>query len=102
LVNRISLIIIGIIIIIFVAGMVLGYLIFGQISIEPYSEIREMQIKALLQNEEFREEFISKIMNHDEIRNQIMQEINQSEEFLKEFSSKMNLSDNNNLNLGDK
>jgi len=87
MVNRSNYVIIGIIILIFFTGMILSYLIFGQVSIEPYSEIKEIEISALLQNEDYREKLISKIMNHDEIRNQIMQEIRQSEEFLKEFSN---------------
>lgn len=81
--------IIGIVGGIFFAGMALSYVIFGQVSIEPYSDLRELEIDALLQDKNFQEAFISKIMNHNEIRDQIIQEIKQSEEYLKEFREKI-------------
>jgi len=83
-------IIIGIMIGVFFAGVSLSYLVFGNVSIEPYSDLRELEIDDLLKNKDFQKELISKIMNHDEIRNKIIQEFYQSEEYLKEFKDKIN------------
>ena len=80
----------GIIIGVFFAGMALSYMVFGQVSIKPYSDLRELEIDDILQNKDFQKDLISKIMSHDEIRNKIIQEFNQSEEYLKEFKDKIN------------
>jgi len=83
-------IIIGIVIGVFFAGMALSYIVFGQISIEPYSDLRQLEIDNILQNEDFQKDLISKMINHDEIRDKIIQEFYQSEEYLKEFKDKIN------------
>ncbi len=74
----------------FFAGMALSYVVFGQVSIEPYSDLRELEIDDIIQNKDFQKELISKIMNHDEIRDKIIQEFYQSEEYLKEFKDSIN------------
>lgn len=70
--------------------MALSYIVFGQISIEPYSDLRQLEIDNILQNEDFQKDLISKMINHDEIRDKIIQEFYQSEEYLKEFKDKIN------------
>jgi len=83
-------IIAGIIISVFFAGMALSYVVFGQVSITPYSDLRQLEIDGILQNKDFQKELISKIMNHDEIRNKIIQEFYQSERYLKELKDGIN------------
>ncbi|MFQ5440437.1 MAG: hypothetical protein ACE5DL_03135 [Nitrosopumilaceae archaeon] len=84
-------VIVSIIVGVFFAGMALSYVIFEQFSIEPYSELRELEMHDLLQDKNFREEIISKIMSHVPSRDYIIQEIQQSEKYLKEFEDKISL-----------
>ena len=69
-----SYIIAGVVIGVFFAAMVLNYVVFSQVSIELYSDPRELDINDILQNKNFQQELISKILNQDEIRNTIIQE----------------------------
>jgi len=59
---------------VFFTSMVLNYVVFNQVSIELYSDLRELDVNDILQNKNFQKELISKIMNQDEIHNIIIQE----------------------------
>ena len=67
-------IITGVVIGVFFAAMVLNYVVFSQVSLELYSDLRELDVNDILQNKNFQKELISKITNQDEIHNIIIQE----------------------------
>jgi len=69
-----SYIITGVVIGVFFAAMVLNYVVFSQVSLELYSDLRELDVNDILQNKNFQKELISKITNQDEIHNIIIQE----------------------------